>query len=273
MLFWEFWKTFPATTPAIQISGQCALFSRRKASNGGAFPSDCMDKPCVSSKYPREVTWTVGFDGKKLGQVSGRTQQEFGYYSEVGLQDIVAPASPPTIGARSRDYSGFLSTPVFRPLITNSYPFVKDPDFWKPAQLPAKTVAAVRHVFREQFPKVSNCDNPDDINLKEWKYTDTNIRVLKSYKSRADWQLAQVRLEEYRCDGQADEPFGDQWYVVTPKLEISFLDREMWLVDAGDYDNDGKSELVFSIDRYDQGGYELFYDDFKKHVSFEFSYH
>jgi hypothetical protein len=51
------------------------------------------------------------------------------------------------------------------------------------------------------------------------------------------------------------------------------LGNGIWLVDAGDYDNDGKSELVFSIDRYNQGGYELFYDDFKKHATFEYGYH
>jgi hypothetical protein len=44
----------------------------------------------------------------------------------------------------------------------------------------------------------------------------------------------------------------------------------MWLVDAGDYDNNGRDELVFSIDRYNRGGYELFYDDFKKHATFEY---
>jgi hypothetical protein len=47
----------------------------------------------------------------------------------------------------------------------------------------------------------------------------------------------------------------------------------MWLVDAGDYDNDGKSELVFSIDRDNRGGYELFYDTLRRHVTFEFNYH
>lgn len=47
----------------------------------------------------------------------------------------------------------------------------------------------------------------------------------------------------------------------------------MWLVDAGDYDNDGRSELVFSIDRYNEGGYELYYNDFKKHSTFRFGYH
>lgn len=47
----------------------------------------------------------------------------------------------------------------------------------------------------------------------------------------------------------------------------------MSLVDAGDYDNDGKSQLAFSTDRYDRGGYELFYDDFRKYAVLEFSYH
>jgi hypothetical protein len=49
--------------------------------------------------------------------------------------------------------------------------------------------------------------------------------------------------------------------------------KGMWLVDAGDDDKDGKSELVFSISRYNSGGYVLFYDDFKKRAIFQFSNH
>ena len=54
---------------------------------------------------------------------------------------------------------------------------------------------------------------------------------------------------------------------------MRFLGSRMWLVDAGDYDNDGKSELVFSIDDYNRGGYRLFYDDFSRSAKFEFGYH
>ena len=32
----------------------------------------------------------------------------------------------------------------------------------------------------------------------------------------------------------------------------------------GDYGNDGKSELVFAINRDNRSGYELFYNDFQK---------
>jgi hypothetical protein len=61
--------------------------------------------------------------------------------------------------------------------------------------------------------------------------------------------------------------------VITPEQQVRFLSSNMWLVDAGDYDNDGKSELVFSIDDYNRGGYKLFYDDFKQEAVFEFNYH
>ena len=47
----------------------------------------------------------------------------------------------------------------------------------------------------------------------------------------------------------------------------------MWMVDAGDYDNDGRSELIFSISRDNEGGYEIWYDDFRKHATFKFHYH
>ena len=45
------------------------------------------------------------------------------------------------------------------------------------------------------------------------------------------------------------------------------------LVDAGDYDLDGHSELIFAISRYDLGGYVLAYDDFRKRAEFRFGYH
>lgn len=46
----------------------------------------------------------------------------------------------------------------------------------------------------------------------------------------------------------------------------------MWLVDAGDYANDGKTEVVFAIDRYNLGGYEIVSVDFTKHAIFQYGY-
>ena len=60
---------------------------------------------------------------------------------------------------------------------------------------------------------------------------------------------------------------------MNPTGAIRFLDSGMRLVDAGDYDRDGKFELLFSINRYGIGGYELFYDEFRKHATLQFIYH
>jgi hypothetical protein len=44
--------------------------------------------------------------------------------------------------------------------------------------------------------------------------------------------------------------------------------------DAVDLDNNGKSEWIFMTSRgEDEDGYELFYDDFSKKVSFSWTYH
>lgn len=241
-----------------------------------ALPSNCPDQTClktISSSYPPRVSWTVAFDGRNLGQLTAQTPKEFKFYSHVGQQEITSPAAIPIIGKRSTDFGGFTDQAVYRPLVVNSQPYFKDPESWKPSQLTTELAGLLRHRFRQMFPKVSNCESDKENVSKRWAYQDTDIKMIKAYSSKSGWSLAQVRLDNYRCDGPADEPFVDQWFAISPSKQLVFLDQGMWLVDAGDYDNDGKSELVFSIDRYNRGGYELFYDDFKKKVTFEFSYH
>lgn len=249
---------------------------QKKGLHWQAFQSNCPDSSClktIASKYPPEVTWTIAFDGRNVGQVTSRAPQEFRWYSSVGQQDITRKGPIPTIGERSSEFGGFTDAAVYRPLVANSQPYFKDPQMWKPVHLPTGLVGLLRNHFRKKFPEVANCANPDENVAKPWHYRDEDIRILKSYTSKNNWSTVQLRLEEYRCDGPADDPFSDQWFVISPQREIKFLGEGMWLVDAGDYDNDGKSELLFSIDRYNRGGYELLYDDFSKRAVFEFSYH
>jgi hypothetical protein len=70
----------------------------------------------------------------------------------------------------------------------------------------------------------------------------------------------------------ADENIEKPWSYQDSDLGIKSLDKARWLVDAGDDDHDGRSELRFSIDDYDRGGNRLFYDHFEKRAVSEFSY-
>ena len=240
-----------------------------------AFPAKCSNQACLKtlpSQYPPEVVWTIGFDGRTLGRVTARTPKDFRLYSHVGLQDL-SPGPVPIVGKRSTDYGGFTFAPAYRPLIANSRPYFKDRESWKPAQLSNDVVVILRERFRKKFPTVSNCKNPDENVAKPWPYRDEDIKIGKAYSSNKSWSVAPIQLGEWRCDGPSDDAFSGQWFVVSPTKEITFLGAAMWLVDAGDYDDDGKTEVVFSIDDYNRGGDELFYDDFKKHAIFKFSYH
>ena len=53
----------------------------------------------------------------------------------------------------------------------------------------------------------------------------------------------------------------------------SFGNLSLSLVDAGDYDADGKSELIFFLSGYNEDGYALFYDSNRKSVRWTWSYH
>jgi hypothetical protein len=245
---------------------------RKEAREWQAFPSACLGQECAA-KYPSGVNWTVAFDGRSVGQITTRNGDGFRFYSDVGQQSIAKADLVPTIGNPSQDFAGFLGTPVYRPLVAVSKPYFHDPERWKTVQLSPTVVGPLRKQFRQRFPTVANCTNSEENIDKPWPYHDDDIKVIRAYSSNENWSIARLRLDEYRCDGPADAAFVDQWFVISPSQELRFLDKAMWLVDAGDYDNDGKSELLFSIDDYNRGGYKLFYDHFQKEAIFEFSYH
>ena len=54
---------------------------------------------------------------------------------------------------------------------------------------------------------------------------------------------------------------------------ISFLGASLILVEAGDYERDGHSELLFSLSLHNKGGYAFFSETFAEQARFEFSYH
>lgn len=242
-----------------------------------AFPSNCPNQAClktVTLKFPRKVIWNIGFDGKLLGKVTGRTPREFQFYSDVGLQEINGNVPIPTVGKRSVEFGGDSDASVYRPLIADSEPYISDPDGWKPFQpVPAET-QLFRRQFRQKFPKLCK-SSEDETKLEPFPYRDQSIQVIKAYASRKDWKIARLHLDgAVACnDVEGGFQIDDPWFALDAQGQFHYLGSGMWLVDTGDYDNGGSSELLFSIDRNNRGGYVLFYNDFRNRAVFQFSYH
>lgn len=240
-----------------------------------AFPSDCPNQEClrkIVAEYPVSVRWSIGVSGREIAKLSSRTPKQFDFYAHVGLQSLDDFSQAPKVGSKSEEFGGFTGEAVYRPLVANSEPFFSDPDHWKDSLVPGPIQTALRRAFRHNNPKVCKQDQTDETKSTPFAYTDSQVQIAKALKSQADIWIAELHLDNASaCDDVVE--FDDQWYVSRPDESTDYIGEGMWLVDAGDFNNDGKSEILFSIARYNRGGYELFYDQFTKHVSFEFSFH
>jgi hypothetical protein len=242
-----------------------------------AFPSggrSYHDLETFPASYPPQVTWTIAFDGRSLGTVAAETPAVFQSNSEVGVQEITSDNAVPVVGEKSQAYSGFRITPIYRPLVALSQPNFSDPEMWKPAQPSPALTAAARQLFRNRFPKTSNCAG-SGASPKPLDYINEDVKVVNAYASNIGWSLIELSLTGWACDTIAEYggPFEGQWYAADASGNLSFLGADMDLVDAGDYDNDGHSEVLFSIDGRNTGGYRLYYQKFTRSAEFVFYYH
>jgi hypothetical protein len=242
-----------------------------------SYPSNCQNLECLwksTAQFPRLVQWTIAFNGKSIGQIAGETPSEFLFYSRIGLQKVNSAGAIPSIGKPSTEYSGFLNKPVHRPLAANSQPHFKDPERWAPVQTSLLNLGILRKQFQKKYPKLCRISGEKESKREVFPYVEDDVRVVKIYESRENWILAHLHIDAMDCsDPGAVFPMDDPWFVIDPKHYANYLASGMWLVDAGDYDGNGKSELLFSISRYNRGGYRLFYNRFQKQAAFEYSFH
>jgi len=249
----------------------------KKGNEWQAFRSACDDQACLkaaTSSYPSEVKWTIAFDGKNVGEVVSRTPSDFLWYSDIGQQVITSKNPVPMVGTRSPEFGGFTGATVYRPLVANSKQYFADPDRWEPFVLSAEFTTLLQQAFRKRFPKLCRVSRSDQSKLEQFHYRNEEVKAVKAYTSVSGSLVARLHLEAVDCqDTEAGFDIDDPWFFVDTKKTVTYLGSGMWLVDAGDYDNDGKSELIFSINRENEGGYEIWYDNFEKHATFKFNYH
>jgi hypothetical protein len=225
---------------------------------------------------PAHMNWTVAFDGKNLGSVTTQIRQEEGFTL---IQNILTPASAiPVVGSPSQQFAGIMavgSTKVRRPLITVSKPYFHDPDGWKRAELPDETAASVRKAFRSEYPSVARCKDEEVIE-RNWQFPDSALAFPVVYASNKHSFLVKASLNAGDCGwvDRADDPLSEPWFFVSEAGPVRRIGSFMSLIDAGDYDNDGKSEVVFLLSQGENtDGFVLFDASFEKQTSVLWHYH
>jgi hypothetical protein len=241
----------------------------------------------IAHFWIRNLKWTVAFDGKNLGQVESQASSDeadqINSQGSRAKQVIVTPSDKiPFVGKPSREFGGVSSflfglKSVRRPLVVVSKPYYRDPDGWKRTQPQVEVRGVVREAFRKQFPHVNRCKD-EEIAERDWKFPDSALRFPYAYASNKNAFLVAVELEAGDCGwgGNPEDPtdaFVYQWFLVAADHSAHRIGGFDVLLDAGDYDNDGRSEFIFfSVRSENSDVYDLLYDNFQKKAELEVGY-
>jgi len=225
---------------------------------------------------PARMTWTVAFDGRSLGQLESQADPEGGL---TAFQTILTSAAAvPNVGLPSDEFAGIMAigeTKVRRPLVVVSKPYVQDPDRWKRTKLPEEAGRLVRKAFRREYPHVDRCKE-EEVVERNWKFPDSALALPVAYASNKHSFLIEARLSAGDCGwvNDPDDPLSDPWFFVSRDGAVRRIGSFMTLLDAGDYDNDGQSEVIFFLSQGENtDGFVLFDATFTQPVSFVWHYH
>lgn len=223
------------------------------------------------------TSWTVAFDGGSLGRVTTSDpgwQSEYPWtYPRDRLLELVGGV--PAMPNRKQLFGGWCEPPAHRPLVVVSQPNVADPAGWERHDAPSNVSTQVFPSFKAKAGRQVICpDEPDK--FVDFQYSAKDLTVLAAYKDRRGRVLIAVSLDPKlnECDGPADPAWDPNWFVIPAGgSQPVFLADGLWLVDAGDYDDDGRSELLFWFSGYNRDGYVLFADELATRVDYLWSYH
>jgi hypothetical protein len=216
-------------------------------------------------RYPAKLAWTIALDGKKVGAVNSVALSSYAFYSEVGLQELTPDSKPLALQGGFQTWMG---SSTLRPLVAISRPNYSDPDRWKPIRPLPPLSKQARTAFRKAIALDLSCnDRPTRT------YPDEYTQLRKAYRSDRGDMLIALRANPARnpC-GVNDGAWDSVWFLIR-NADFHLIGTELTLVDAGDYNAGGTSEVIFHLSAYNRDGYVLLdLRDLSKTV-FDWSYH
>jgi hypothetical protein len=223
-----------------------------------------------------KMAWTVISDGQIHGRLTtvdpGPLNGPAWTYTRDHLLNLApgqtVPASPNSEG----DLAGWCAAPNRRPLALLSRSSGRDARGWKAVRPPGELMPELFEAFRLQAGAARDCSS-DAEQPRPFSYGRSDVRISKSHEDRSGRRIVTLGLDARRnaCDGPRESAWASHTFLVADG--IKFLGTGLSLVDAGDYDGDGRAEILFWYSGYNEDGYSLLYDDFAGRVDFRWKYH
>lgn len=228
-----------------------------------------------------EQLWTIVFDGKNLGQMTTiDTDERYPDCVSCFPRDKVSTLKDinefPRIINKGKRFQNWSFLPENRPVVLNSHPFYKDPDVWK-RQRHSNDLLSVIYpkMYKILNGSTFHCNHESKVDSSEFPLSLDDIDVLKVYSNINNDIIVSAALAEKHlenCDGPPSEITSPIWFYIK-KSNVTLIGYELDLVEAGDFDNDGEVEFIFSHSGYNRDGYSLFESDFTSRYDYFWKYH
>lgn len=198
------------------------------------------------AQLPKAFSWDVCFSGRAEGQLTAMLIAD-GMPTTTPPYLLRAEDRAPWRTRRSGDYAGWLSTPVYKPILLMSSlnTSCKDPEKWKQSgtekirpQLNAM-IAELRKKLESSAPGSSS-----------YEFSEKDLKIYKTWGSPKNGVYAAIQTKS--------KPRVVETFHISSTSDIAYLGRDMMLVDAGDFDGDGYSEVLFKRRGDKKDVYELY---------------
>ena len=207
------------------------LFIRVDQTAWQAAPRPGDAKPVAA--LPKAFSWDVCFSGRGEGQLTAMLIAD-GMPTTTPPYVLRAEDRAPWRTRRSGDYAGWLPTPVYKPILLMSSlnSSCKDPDKWKQAG-----AEKVRNKIPGMIETLKKRFESNDPGINPYEFADKDVKVFRSWASPKQGVFVAVRTKP-------KDPTIET-FQITPQGDVTHLGRDMMLVDAGDFDGDGFTEVLF----------------------------
>jgi hypothetical protein len=195
-----------------------------------------------NSREPAGVSWTIALDGRKL------------------------EPPPPRIREGAKKFENWLGTPPFRPLVVVSQANFRDPDRWKPFRAPAAMLGETRVAF--EVGKVQATCQGEPVEIRP----ERDLRLVpEAYRSAQGYMLLALKFDIPKDVGEGIQC--ETIWFLRKGDGFHYVGAGLALLDAGDYDADGTSEIIFAKSGYNLDGYVLLSVKDASTQSFVWTYH
>jgi len=233
-----------------------------------------LDSPAaIKAHLAPELDWTVAFDGRSLGSLRSRAPRKTlgpDVFTRDYRHQVDATAEAYLRPNRKGAFTTWCDAPELRPVVLVSKPNYQDPARWKPASVEPELLQRAITAFKEGTSREPLCS----VEERRVEPSPANLVVDKSYRSSKQQVLLSLKLDQETtvCNSESSFPQGPRWFLISGK-EVRYIGPDRFLVDAGDYDADGESELLFAYTGYNEDGYVLMYDNLRSEAKYSWSYH